>query len=212
MTRSAHLKIQSDQDLCTPPERFCESTMKIYTRTGDRGQTALFGGGRVRKDHPRVRAYGSVDELNAQLGWAVTQVRSPELRERLEVLQSDMFVLGSILATPSAEGGRSSPSIPEMPMDRVGEMEGWIDEAMEQLPPLRNFVLPGGSPGAAALHVARTVCRRAERAVVELEGAGEGQVDNVVFLNRLSDLLFAWSRLENQRSGLEDVVWRPSDS
>lgn len=186
--------------------------MKIYTRTGDRGQTALFGGGRVPKDHPRVRAYGSVDELNAQLGWAATQVHSPKMRERLEALQSDMFVLGSILATPAPEDGRPSPSIPELPMDRVAEMEGWIDEAMEQLPPLRNFVLPGGSAGAAALHVARTVCRRAERAVVELEGAGEDQVDNVVFLNRLSDLLFAWSRLENQLSGREDVVWRPSDS
>ncbi len=186
--------------------------MKIYTRTGDRGQTALFGGGRVSKDHPRVRAYGSVDELNAQLGWAATQVRSPEVRDRLVAIQNDMFVLGSILATPPAEEGRPSPSIPEMPMDRVLEMEGWIDEAMEQLPPLRNFVLPGGSVGAAALHVARTVCRRAERVVVELEEEGEGQVDHVVFLNRLSDLLFAWSRLENQLAGREDVIWRSSGS
>jgi cob(I)alamin adenosyltransferase len=184
--------------------------MKIYTRTGDRGQTALFGGGRVSKDHPRVRAYGSVDELNAQLGWAATQVQSPEIRERLEMLQGDMFVLGSVLATPDPEEGRPTPSIPELPLDRVQEMEGWIDEAMEQLAPLRNFILPGGSAGAAALHVARTVCRRAERAVVELGGEGEGQVDNVVFLNRLSDLLFAWSRLENHVSGREDVVWRPS--
>jgi cob(I)alamin adenosyltransferase len=182
--------------------------MKIYTRTGDRGQTALYGGGRVSKDHPRVEAYGTVDELNAQLGWAATQVSARGIRERLELLQSDMFVMGSILASPPPEGGRPAPSLPELPAGRVQEMERWIDEAMEPLPPLRNFVLPGGSAGAAALHVARTVCRRAERAVVQLDGQGDGAPENVVFLNRLSDLLFAWSRLENHRVGQEDVVWR----
>ena len=182
--------------------------MKIYTRTGDRGETALFGGGRVSKDHPRVEAYGNVDELNAQLGWALTVVQDADVKARIRLLQSDMFVLGSVLATPPADGRRPAPTVSEFPMGRVAEMEAWIDEAMEQLEPLRNFVLPGGSPGAAALHVARTVCRRAERAVVVMDREGELGPEVVIYLNRLSDLLFAWSRIENQRAGSEDVIWK----
>lgn len=184
--------------------------MKIYTRTGDRGETSLFGGGRVYKDHPRVEAYGTVDELNAQLGWAVTQVLDPQVRDRLEALQRDMFVVGAILATPSEEGGRSRPSVPELAPDRIAMMEAWIDEAMEQLEPLRHFVLPGGSEGAAALHVARTVCRRAERFVVLLDDEKGAHDEIITYLNRLSDLLFAWSRLENRTAGRGDVIWKPS--
>ena len=181
--------------------------MKIYTRTGDQGQTGLFGGGRVHKDHPRVEAYGTVDELNAHLGWAASVVSDAELKERLERLQGDLFVIGSILATPELDETRTKPKVPELPADQVAVMEGWIDDAMEEVEPLRHFILPGGTVGASALHVARTVCRRAERTVVVL--SHEQPIDEgvVVYLNRLSDLLFAWARLENHRAGKADNRW-----
>ncbi len=170
--------------------------MKLYTRTGDEGETSLFG------------AYGTVDELNAVLGWALTQVADEELRGRLQVLQHDLFVLGADLSTQAPAEGRKRPETPPLPSGRVEEMEGWIDAAGRELPPLKAFVLPGGSPGGAALHVARTVCRRAERAVVAL-AAQDTVSDGVVrYLNRLSDLLFACARLENHRAGVGDVEWR----
>jgi cob(I)alamin adenosyltransferase len=182
--------------------------VKIYTRTGDDGETALFGGGRVGKDHTRVAAYGAVDELNAVLGWALTQLRDDATRERLEEIQHDLFTLGSDLATPAAREGRTRPQTPDLPVDSVDRMELWMDEADSELPSLRAFVLPGGTPGAAALHVARTVCRRAERCVVHLAGAEPVNEVVVRYLNRLSDLLFTFARLENQRSGRGDVEWR----
>lgn len=185
--------------------------MKIYTRKGDRGRTALFGGGRVPKDDLRVEAYGTVDELNSVLGRAVPSLEDDGVRGRLERIQQDLFALGAVLATPTEETGRPRPEVPDLPAGRVPEMEAWIDEATEELEPLRNFVLPGGGPGAAELHVARTVCRRAERRVVAL--AGEAEVDEAAirYLNRLSDLLFVFARLENQRAGTADVIWRPSE-
>jgi len=182
--------------------------MKIYTRTGDSGETALFGGGRVSKDHARVEAYGTVDELNAVIGWVVTQVDDMGISDKLELLQHDLFALGSDLATPEPPEGRKRPETPALPTHRVAEMEAWIDAADEELPELRAFVLPGGTKGAAALHVGRTICRRAERAVVRL-GEGEGIAEVVVpYLNRLSDLLFTFARLDNHRAGLGDVEWR----
>lgn len=183
--------------------------MKIYTRTGDRGETALFGGGRVPKDHPRVDAYGTVDELNSVIGWAATQVRDAAVRDRLAALQHDLFAIGAHLATPPERPGRRRPRTPDLPEARVGEMEAWMDEAGQELPELRAFVLPGGTAGSAALHVARTVCRRAERAVVTL--AREEAVSDAVvpYLNRLSDLLFTLARLEGSRSGVPDVEWVP---
>jgi len=183
--------------------------MKIYTRTGDEGTTALFGGVRVSKDHSRVKAYGTVDELNATVGQAVTLVEDDELLERLERIQHDLFALGAVLATATSDESRSRPKgLPELPVGRIEEMEGWIDDASEELPPLRAFVLPGGSPGAASLHLARTVCRRAERAVVQLATREEVDENIVVYLNRLSDLFFTWARLSNHRSGTPDVEWR----
>lgn len=183
--------------------------MKIYTRTGDRGETALFGGGRVRKDHPRVEAYGTVDELNSVLGWAVSQVRDRTVRDRLARLQHDLFSIGAHLATPPERPGRRRPHTPDLPEARVREMEAWMDEADEELPELRAFVLPGGTAGAAALHVARTVCRRAERAVVTLSGEDEVGETVVPYLNRLSDLLFTLARLESFRDGVSEVEWAP---
>ncbi len=199
--------------------------MKIYTRTGDEGDTALFGGGRVGKDHPRVRAYGTVDELNSFLGRALLSLECPEIRERLGGLQHDLFALGANLATPPRPDGGAHPHLPPLPLARIHAMEEWMDAAEEELPPLRNFILPGGSPGAADLHVCRTVCRRAERIVVELGGTETGREGGapggeaaptsdprlpgvVRYLNRLSDLLFTLARLENHRAGAPDVEWR----
>jgi cob(I)alamin adenosyltransferase len=181
--------------------------MKIYTRTGDQGETGLFGGGRVSKAHTRVAAYGTVDELNAALGVAVESVASEEISCSLKKVQNDLFSLGAFLATPGAEDGSARATIPDLPGDRVKEMEVWIDRASTETPELRNFILPGGTQGAAALHLARTVCRRAERSVVRL--AEHQQVDPLVlaYLNRLSDLLFAYARLENHRNGVPDIVW-----
>lgn len=181
--------------------------MKIYTRTGDAGETALFGGGRVSKDHHRVAAYGSIDELNASVGVAVAQGADGEIRGRLERVQHDLFAIGSILATLPREDGSPHPHLPAMPRGRIGEMEAWMDEAEAELPALTQFVLPGGTAGAAALHVARTVCRRAERAVVHLATLEPVDDDIVPFLNRLSDLLFTLARLENRRAGVADVTW-----
>lgn len=182
--------------------------MKLYTRTGDEGETSLFGGGRVSKAEPRVEAYGTIDELNSTLGWALTQVRDAELRARLQRIQNDLFALGADLSTPVPSGGRTRPDTPALPLDRVKEMEAWVDEAESELPALNAFVLPGGTPGGAALHVTRTVCRRAERAVVAL-ASSEAVSDGVIrYLNRLSDLLFVCARLENHRGGAEDVEWQ----
>ncbi len=178
--------------------------MRIYTRRGDEGETGLLGGGRVSKSHERVAAYGTVDELNAFLGAAAAAVEDAEIRGRLQVIQEDLLSVGASLAAPPPPEGRPAPRTPPLPEDRVAEMEAWIDGAAAETPPLRDFVLPGGTPGAAALHVARTVCRRAERAVVGL--ARSEAVDPVIlaYLNRLSDLLFALARLENHRAGEGD--------
>jgi cob(I)alamin adenosyltransferase len=181
--------------------------MKIYTRTGDDGGTALFGGGRVRKHDLRVDAYGNVDELNSVIGWAITELKDERSAERLRQVQHDLFAIGSDLATPPARENRVRPSTPVLPLQRVVAMERWIDEADEELPDLRAFILPGGSGGAAALHVARTVCRRAERSAVHLAENEAVNQDVLTYLNRLSDLLFTLARLENLRSGRSDVEW-----
>ena len=185
--------------------------MKIYTRTGDTGDTGLFGGQRVPKDHIRVDAYGEVDELNAVLGLVVSAIGGDsELAPRLRGIQADLFAIGAHLATPAPEdGGRASSHIPELPRGRVAEMEQWIDAADGELPPLKSFILPGGAPAAAWFHLARTVCRRAERRVITLAREATVPEEVIVYLNRLSDLLFTLARLSNHRAGVEDVPWRP---
>lgn len=185
--------------------------MKIYTRTGDEGATGLFGGGRVPKDDPRVEAYGSVDELNSVLGLvgALLDDRAGEWREPLRRIQSDLFTIGALLATP--EAGKGKPKVPELDRRRVAEMEEWIDQLDEDLPPLRSFILPGGSPLAAHLHFSRTVCRRAERRAVALSHKVEVEPQILVYLNRLSDLLFVLARSANARAGVPDAEWNPEE-
>ncbi len=180
--------------------------MRIYTRTGDSGETGLFGGGRVPKNDARVSAYGDVDELNAVLGVAGAAVQDESIRALLASIQPDLFVVGAHLATPETTRGKR-PALPALPAQRVAELERRIDEAEAELPPLDAFVMPGGSRGGAALHHARTVCRRAERAVVALAGAQAIDGDVLVYLNRLSDLLFVLARLENLRAGVEERRW-----
>lgn len=182
---------------------------RIYTKTGDAGETGLFGGGRVSKADARVCAYGDVDELNAVLGWALVHVADAEIRARLELVQKDLFTLGAHLATPRATGSRPQPQLPALPAERITAMESWIDSAEAELPGLRSFILPGGSAGGAALHLARTVCRRAERAVVGL--AAHEPIDStvIVYLNRLSDFLFDMARLANHRAGAAETKWLP---
>jgi cob(I)alamin adenosyltransferase len=180
--------------------------LRIYTRTGDNGETGLFGGGRVPKSDPRVDAYGIVDELNAVLGVAIASLRDASIAELLRTVQPDLFIVGAHLATPETTRGRR-PSLPPLPTERISEFERRIDEADTELPPLDAFVMPGGTVGGAALHHARTVCRRAERAVVGLAASSPVDSDVIVYLNRLSDLLFMLARLENHRAGEAERKW-----
>ncbi len=181
--------------------------MKIYTRTGDSGSTALFGGGRVSKDHIRVAAYGDVDELNSVIGL----VRATAPREfedaLLESIQRDLFSIGGHLATPDPDKVRKALEKASLSADQVAEFERVIDAADRELPALTAFVLPAGTPKAATLHVARTVCRRAERQVVHLAAQETVPELFLVYLNRLSDLLFTLARLANHRAGTGDVTW-----
>ncbi len=178
--------------------------MKLYTKTGDGGQTRLGDGTTVAKDHARVAAYGEVDELNAAIGLAATVCGLDDWTDRLRGVQDCLFVLGAELADPAA-----GPNTPTLDPEDITRLESWIDQACAEVAPLKHFVLPGGNELAARLHVARTVCRRAERSVVALAGDERISARAVVFLNRLSDLLFAWARLANHRSGVQEVVWRP---
>ena len=182
--------------------------MKVYTRTGDDGTTALFGGGRVAKNHPRIAAYGTVDEANATLGMARAalgdgaRARAGALLDRL---QNELFVLGGDLATP----GDVTYPVPRIEAAHVEGLEAEIDALSADLAPLKAFILPGGTPASAALHLGRTVARRAERLLVEtsaLEGVSEHCLH---YLNRLSDLLFTLARWVNHAEGVEDVVWAP---
>lgn len=176
--------------------------MKLYTKTGDDGSTGLFGGLRVPKCDPRVAAYGDIDETNAAIGVVLAICADAEMTARMRIIQSDLFVAGAELAT---QDGHPPPNA--ISHLQVATLEGWIDTACAETKPLRTFVLPGGTPTAAALHYARTVCRRAERAVVSLSHQQTVGENTIVYLNRLSDLLFAWARLANHRADMEDIPW-----
>lgn len=179
--------------------------MPIYTRTGDRGQTSLFSGERVEKDALRVEAYGTLDELNSVLGTARSHCVNPKVTEVLERLQNELFTAGADLATRS--GGRSQPR--RLTEAEWRAQETLIDQLQADLPRLKNFILPGGAVGASLLHMARSVCRRAERLIVRLKRE-EGDVnrDLVIYVNRLSDLLFVMARFENVRANQTEVVWK----
>ena len=182
--------------------------MKIYTKTGDGGETGLFGGTRVSKADARVSTYGDVDELNAWLGFTRASVSDTELASILEHVQRDLFAIGARLADPARRIAERVAKAVIAPAD-IERLEQWIDALESSLPPLRRFILAGGSTGGAALHVARTVCRRAERAMVALAQADPDafEQDLLVYVNRLSDLLFVMARAANQRAGTPEIEW-----
>lgn len=180
--------------------------MKIYTKTGDDGTTGLFGGGRVLKASARVEAYGTVDELNAAIGVARATKLDPFTDDVLGHVQVDLFTVGAELAC--VPGKEAKLQMPLIDPDDSARLEHAIDDGEKDLPPLKTFVLPGGSPQAAALHLARTVCRRAERAVLDIPiEPARGEL--VIYLNRLSDLLFVLARRANAQANVADVPWNP---
>jgi cob(I)alamin adenosyltransferase len=181
--------------------------MKIYTKTGDSGDTGLFGGGRAQKDDPRVEAYGDVDELNAVIGMARAIEPMPRIDEILIPMQRDLFSIGALLATPDREKMDRHLSKANIDERRISDLERAIDDCEQELEPLKAFIIPGGSRKGAVLHVARTVCRRAERRVVRLQREVEIPQLVVIYLNRLSDLLFTLARVANVRAGAGEVTW-----
>lgn len=181
--------------------------MKIYTKTGDKGETGLFGGGRVAKDNLRIEAYGTIDELNSVLGVALNSIKDEAIASLLQAIQRQLFVAGGDLAAPR-DKENAKFKIPRVEKAYSEELERQIDFYTGKLDELRHFILPGGSPGASYLHLARTVCRRAERLVVTFNKTVETGGEIIVYLNRLSDLLFVLARYENKISGVPDVVWK----
>jgi cob(I)alamin adenosyltransferase len=180
---------------------------KIYTKKGDAGQTSLGGGQRVPKDHLRVQAYGTVDELNAQLGLALAGGLCSRLEQALLEIQNELFDVGSNLCF--LEEDKQRYKLPQLEQRQVERIEALIDEMTATLEPLRNFILPGGSLGAAHLHVARTICRRAEREVATLAHTESIGSHVLPYLNRLSDALFMMARYENHQAGVPEPLWRP---
>jgi cob(I)alamin adenosyltransferase len=181
--------------------------MKIYTKQGDKGETGLFGGERVSKSSLRIEAYGTIDELNSFIGLTIIETLNKEVKELLENLQPQLFILGSDLASPDNEKTRKY-NIPRVTEAFSIETEKAIDYFESRLEELKNFILPGGTKSASLLHVCRTVCRRAERRVVELNSAEEINNNIIIFLNRLSDLLFVLSRVENAEANFPDIIWK----
>ncbi len=181
--------------------------MKIYTKTGDAGETGLFGGPRVKKTDRRVESYGEIDELNAAIGAARALVEDPEIDAQLGLIQGELFCVGAELATP--HGAKARSAIPPVEAGWTARLERAIDAWTGELPALSKFVIPGGTRTAASLHLARTVCRRAERRAVAL--AAEVEIDPTVlaYLNRLSDLLFVAARLANHRARKDEPLWDP---
>lgn len=178
--------------------------MKIYTKTGDGGETSLFGGGRVSKYSARIEAYGTVDELNSTIGYARSQQLNVDSDKKLEIIQNDLFVIGADLATPP----ETKATIKRIESEQITQLESWIDEMEKDLTPLRYFILPGGTAGASALHISRTVCRRAERCVINAMKTETISNLVVIYLNRLSDFLFVMSRYENSKAGVNEIHWK----
>ena len=181
--------------------------MKIYTKTGDTGETGLFGGPRVCKDAPRIAAYGDVDELNAAIGLVRSVLPPREIDEPMQQVQNYLFDLGAELATPDP----ASHGTNLLGASEIKVLEDLIDQTERNLPPLTQFILPGGSPAAAQLHLARCICRRAERSIVALSHTDAVTPTALMFVNRLSDLLFVLARYANQLAGAADIPWSKSD-
>ncbi len=179
--------------------------MKIYTKTGDSGETGLLGGTRVAKSDPRVAAYGDVDELNAWLGLVRAEITDPDLAPMLEQIPRDLFALGARLADPAKKIAARVKKAAVTHED-ISRLESWIDRLESELAPLRRFILAGGSRAGAALHVSRTVCRRAERSMVAL-GSDAVEPELLIYVNRLSDLLFVMARAANRRAGAAETEW-----
>jgi cob(I)alamin adenosyltransferase len=175
--------------------------VKIYTRTGDKGETSLFGGSRVAKDDPRIEAYGTIDELNSFVGLARSAWPQSPIDGQLNRVQSDLFEIGALLAAPGSDRFRGVEA------KRITDLEQAIDSMESELQPLTTFILPGGSTAAAQLHVTRTVCRRAERRVVALDDSSREIQTTLAYLNRLSDFLFVAARLANRHHGVTDTPW-----
>lgn len=182
--------------------------MKIYTKKGDEGNTSLFGGTRVPKSSMRIKAYGTVDELNSVVGLAVSHGISEKSTAWVKKVQEDLFVLGADLATPPS----SKTRIHRIDEDAIKFLEKTIDTMEEELPALKNFILPGGTPQGATFHLARTVCRRAERATVACSKTEEISDLTIKYLNRLSDFFFVLARFENKHAGQPEETWKPERS
>jgi len=181
--------------------------MKIYTKTGDKGETSLFGGERVLKDSLRIESYGTIDELNSFIGLAITEVLDKEILNLLGEIQNMLFNVGADLATPVLERNKKL-KVKRVSSDYAEEIEKAIDYFESKLAPLQNFILPGGSKVAAILHVCRTVARRAERRVIRLNNTEQVGENLIIFLNRLSDLFFVLARFENKISKVPDITWK----
>jgi cob(I)alamin adenosyltransferase len=188
--------------------------MKVYTKTGDRGETSLIGGERTGKDDLRIEAYGTIDELNASLGLAIAhlpQVSFEDVRAELVAIQRELFAIGSELASISEKTSRGITVVP-VDADAVASLEKLIDLYDNELPALRNFILPGGRIPTSALHLARTICRRAERSIIALTNEYDVNPELIKYINRLSDLLFTIARLTNARLDIPDQIWHGPQS
>ena len=178
--------------------------MKIYTKTGDDGNTGLQGDFRIAKSHPRILAYGTVDEANAMIGIVLSNVLDDDVREVLNMIQNELFLLGSDLSNQNLNDLKNRISL-----DMVEKLEKIIDKFELELPPITNFILPGGNVAAAQIHQVRTIVRRAETRVVQLSDKDEINSNCIKYLNRLSDLMFVMGRLINKRNSIEDIIWKP---
>lgn len=178
---------------------------KIYTKTGDDGTTGLFGGARLPKDHIRIEAYGTVDELNAVIGWLMSTITDKETESLLQTIQSRLFTVGSNLAS---DPGKNMIT-PDLQNEDLSLIEQTIDAMQEELPPLKHFILPGGSPSVSAAHLARTVCRRAERRCVSLAQTSAVEDMIILYLNRLSDFFFVLARWLGAKDGVAEIKWMP---
>jgi len=178
--------------------------MKIYTKTGDDGNTGLQGDFRISKSHPRIMAYGTVDEANAAIGIVLTNSLDDDVSQLLSQIQNDLFLLGSDLSNQNLNDLKNRVSL-----DMIEKIERSIDTFESELPPITNFILPGGNIAAAQIHQVRTIVRRAETLVVKLSDKDEINSNSIKYLNRLSDLMFVIGRLINKRNGVEDIIWKP---